>query len=120
MQNQSNSPEAETNGLAAAPTAARLPAGVSGEFRSFIADVEDLIRATTPMAGEDLTRARAKLDQRIAAARESIAGISGDMADQARRVARTTNGYVHENPWQAVGIGAALGLLLGVVLARRK
>jgi ElaB/YqjD/DUF883 family membrane-anchored ribosome-binding protein len=42
------------------------------------------------------------------------------VADQARHTAKATNSYVHENPWQAIGIGAVLGLLLGVALTQRK
>jgi ElaB/YqjD/DUF883 family membrane-anchored ribosome-binding protein len=33
--------------------------------------------------------------------------------------ARTTDEYVHEHPWGAVGVAAAAGLLLGVLIARR-
>jgi len=120
MQTKSDIPESEANGHAAASTAARAPSGVSREFHDFLADVEDLIKATTSLTGEDLTRARAKLSERVAAAKESVQGIGDAIADQARDTAKTANSYVHEHPWQAVGIGAALGLLLGVALARRK
>ena len=34
-----------------------------------------------------------------------------------REAAETTDHYVHENPWQVVGIAAALGLVLGVLMA---
>jgi len=44
----------------------------------------------------------------------------GAIVDKARDAAKTANGFVLEHPWQAVGIGAALGLLLGVALTRRK
>jgi ElaB/YqjD/DUF883 family membrane-anchored ribosome-binding protein len=37
-----------------------------------------------------------------------------------RQAATVTNNYVHEQPWQAIGIGAAAGVLLGFVLGRRK
>jgi ElaB/YqjD/DUF883 family membrane-anchored ribosome-binding protein len=30
-----------------------------------------------------------------------------------------TDEYVHENPWQAIGIGAAIGFLVGLVVSRR-
>ena len=120
MQTKSSIPESEANRQSAAATADRAPSGVSGEFQNFIADVEDLIKATTSLTGQDLARAKEKLSERVAAARKSVEGIGGEIADQARGGAKTTNSYVHEHPWQAVGIGAALGLLLGVTLARRK
>jgi ElaB/YqjD/DUF883 family membrane-anchored ribosome-binding protein len=33
--------------------------------------------------------------------------------------ARATDEYVHDNPWQAIGVAAAVGFLLGLVVARR-
>ena len=93
---------------------------VNGEFHSFIADIEDLITSMTPLTGEDLARAKAKLSERIAIARESVNAMGTQIADRARKTARVTHLYVQEHPWQAVGIGAVLGLLIGVVVARRK
>lgn len=90
-----------------------------GEFHNFIADIEDLITSMTSLTGEDLTRAKAKLSARVAAARESIDEMSSEVVQRARKTARVTNRYVEDNPWQAVGIGAALGLLIGVLLGRR-
>jgi ElaB/YqjD/DUF883 family membrane-anchored ribosome-binding protein len=30
-----------------------------------------------------------------------------------------TDDYVHENPWQAIGIAAAVGLVAGLLMNRR-
>jgi ElaB/YqjD/DUF883 family membrane-anchored ribosome-binding protein len=113
-------PAADTNGQTAVPTTDRAASGLACEFNDFIADVEDLVKASTSLTGEDLTRVREKLGKRVTAAKESIAAIGGEISDQARNAAKMTDGYVRKHPWQAVGIGAALGLLLGVTLARRK
>ena len=40
-------------------------------------------------------------------------------ADKAREAARATDDFVHEEPWKAVGVAAALGLALGVLIGRR-
>ncbi len=32
---------------------------------------------------------------------------------------RAADDYVHESPWQAVGIGVGVGFLLGIILGRR-
>lgn len=99
--------------------AAAAPSGVAREFHSFIADVEDLLKATTNLSGEDLNRAKAKLNQRIASAKSTIEDMGESIADRARKTAETTNTYVHEQPWNAIGAGAAVGLLVGYLLARR-
>lgn len=91
----------------------------TGEFHNFIADIEDLITSMTPLTGADLERAKAKLAERVEAAKESLTEVSTEIAERARQSARVTNTYVHEHPWQSVGIGAILGLLVGIALNRR-
>ena len=38
---------------------------------------------------------------------------------QTKEIAGKADNYVRENPWTGVGIGAAVGVVLGVLLARR-
>lgn len=97
----------------------KASSNIANEFNNFVSDVEDLIKATTHLTGEDLTKAKAKLNERIASAKESATEIGESLANRARKTAETTNTYVHEQPWNAVGVGAALGLVVGYLLARR-
>jgi ElaB/YqjD/DUF883 family membrane-anchored ribosome-binding protein len=115
MKNPSNMNESVTPGNGAATSHS-----TNSEFRNFIADVEDLVKATTSLTGEELTEAKAALSARVVAARQSAEAMGGAIADQARNTAKATNSFVHAHPWQSAGIGAALGLLLGVVFARTK
>jgi ElaB/YqjD/DUF883 family membrane-anchored ribosome-binding protein len=41
------------------------------------------------------------------------------VSDGARQYADLADDYVHANPWKALGVAAAAGLLLGFLLARR-
>ncbi len=111
-------------------TAKELASGISNEFKSFLTDVEDLIKQTTTLTGEDLSRAKAKLSARIGTAKESVtaAGVAisesarsaaASASESARNAATVTNEYVHDQPWKSISIGAGIGLLLGFVLARR-
>ncbi len=95
------------------------PTSSAGEFRNFITDIEDMIKATTSLTGDDLARAKAKLSARISAAKESVESMSVAFADRAKQTAKATDGYVQENPWKAVGIGAALGVVIGYLVTRR-
>lgn len=96
-----------------------VTSGVAREFHSFVADIEDLIKSTTNLTGEELSRAKAKLNQRIASAKSSVEDMSETVVKRARKTAESTNAYVHEQPWTAIGAGAAVGLLVGYLLARR-
>lgn len=113
MHTQSNT--AET----VAAKANQVASNASIEFQNFIADVEDLVKETTTLTGEDLNRAKAKLSARLADAKESVMEMSDEIAKRARSGATATNNYVHEQPWKAIGAGAAVGLLIGFALARR-
>ncbi len=101
----------------------QLRANVSREFHDFLADIEDLIKDTTTLTGEELTQVTTKLNERVAAAKESVEQmgeqVTGAIDRQAHETATAANEYVHQEPWKAVGIGAAVGLLLGLLLARR-
>jgi len=102
-----------------AAKANQVAANASSEFQNFIADVEDLVKETTTLTGEDLTRAKAKLSARLADAKDSVVEMGGEIAQRARKGAKATDDYVHEQPWKAIGAGAAIGLLVGFALARR-
>lgn len=108
-----------TNKSNLAGSTAKAGNAVSEEFHNFLSDVEDLVKDTTSLTGDDLARAKEKLGARLASAKESLAEAGGVVADHARKTAKATDTYVHEQPWKAIGIGATVGLLLGFALARR-
>lgn len=89
------------------------------EFKSFLNDVEDIFQSTASLTGEDLTKAKAQLKQRINSAKETVGEASGNVFAQARKTAAITNNYVHEQPWTVIGTGVALSFLVGFLLARR-
>ncbi len=92
---------------------------VSREFHNFIADMEDLVKATSNLTGEDLAKAKAKISERVEAAKESITEMGESIAHRVGKGATITNQYVHEKPWSAIGTTAVVGFLLGYLLARR-
>jgi len=93
--------------------------GVSTEFKHFISDIEELVAQATSLTGEDLNKAKRSINTRINAAKDSLDDLSGSLAQRARTSAVAANTYVHEQPWAAIGAGAALGLLVGYLISRR-
>jgi len=125
MHARTNSPQAGVDSQGPGPAATNgskdgaYASGMSREFKNFLADVEDLIEATTSLTGDELTHARARLNARVSEARDSVEALGVAVDQRARRSVSATNEYVHEQPWKAIGIGTAFGLLLGFVLSRR-
>jgi ElaB/YqjD/DUF883 family membrane-anchored ribosome-binding protein len=92
---------------------------IAREYQAFISDVEHLVASATSMTGEDLARAKAKLSARISSARAGVGSVGRSAVDRARVGAKAADQYVRNQPWQAVGISAVAGLLIGLLLARR-
>jgi len=78
------------------------------ELRDVVAAAEDLLTATAGEHGERFEEVRARAEESLRAARERLEGVGTRLNDQVR-----------EHPWAAVGIAAGIGLVLGILLARK-
>lgn len=93
---------------------------VAREYQAFLGDVEHLISSAASMTAEEIARAKARLSSYISTAKASVGKAGSAVADSARSGAKATDRYVRDQPWQAVGITAVAGLLIGFLLGRRK
>ena len=89
------------------------------EFKSLMADAEALIKATEDHPGEAINSIRNKALETLAGAKESLSGVEGKLLDKTKIAADATDDFVHRNPWEAVGVAAGLGLLIGLFIGRR-
>jgi ElaB/YqjD/DUF883 family membrane-anchored ribosome-binding protein len=125
MNTKSTNPKSDGNGQgdssisAASVEVQSNESNVSKEFHNFLADIEDLIKGATKLTGEDLSRATEEIRVRVAAAKESVEAFGGEINQRAHKTASQTNEFVHKQPWEAIGAGAAVAFLLGFILARR-
>ncbi|MFA6063648.1 MAG: DUF883 family protein [Gallionella sp.] len=88
------------------------------DLQLVVSDAEELLRMTASQAGEKVSAARERIQDRVMAAKEHLAIAEEAMLEKTRQAARATDEYVHENPWRAVGIGAAAGLVIGMLISR--
>ena len=89
------------------------------DLKIVVADAEELLRATASQAGEKVAAARERIQASLATAKLKLADGERVMREQTEKAAKAADEYVHENPWQAVGIAALAGLVLGVLISRR-
>ena len=93
------------------------------EFNTVVAETEQLLKSVTAAGTEKAGTLKAGVADGIATAAQRLARIRDDAAAHAKVAAKSTDEYVQENPWRAVGIAAAFaglaGLLAGVLIARR-
>lgn len=89
------------------------------DLKVVITDAEELLLATAAQAGEKASAARARIQESLKVAKEKLSQAEVIALDKAKAAARATDDYVRENPWAAVGIGAAVGLVIGMLISRR-
>lgn len=89
------------------------------DFKVVIADAEELLRLTAGQAGERLTEVRSRLNERLTSAKGRVFDADSVLREQTRKVAEATDDYVHQNPWQSVGVAAGVAFLLGLLAGRR-
>lgn len=103
--------------MSEATTAARQQ--LLSDLKAVVADSQALLEATAGAAGERASAVRARVESSLRAAKSRIEEIDAEMLDRVKESAKAADEYVHEHPWGAVGIAAAAGLLVGVIIARR-
>jgi ElaB/YqjD/DUF883 family membrane-anchored ribosome-binding protein len=88
------------------------------DLRVLLTDSEEMLRLAANVPGEGVGALRDRLGTHI----ESLQAALGDAQDAAHRryrvAAVNAEHYVRHNPWQAVGIAAGVGFLLGVLATR--
>lgn len=89
------------------------------DFKALMADAEDLIKATASHDDGALGVIRSKALDTLNNAKESLSSVEGTMTEKAKVVADRADDFVHRNPWEAVGVAAGLGLLIGLFIRRR-
>ena len=89
------------------------------EFRALIGSVEDVFSAAAGSPGEKLAELKGHAEANLMKAKATLTNMKRDAAGKARKIAADSDDYVHESPWTAVGFAAAIGLLLGVLIARK-
>ncbi len=89
------------------------------DLRAVIADAEELLALTKDQAGDSAARLRERVQERLLRARDRLGDLQDSAFERARAAGVAADDYVHEQPWQAVGIAAGVGVLIGLLLGRR-
>ena len=90
-----------------------------GDLRVVISDAEELLKMTADEAGESAAGLRNRVQQRMNQAKAELVHLQVAAVAKARAAGHATDEFVHQNPWKAVGVGAGVGLLIGLLISRR-
>lgn len=89
------------------------------DLRLVVADAEELLRATANQAGEGAAAARARIQDSLQTVKGRLSAAETAVIERTQQAVKDTDQYIHDNPWQAVGISAIAGVLVGILIARR-
>jgi ElaB/YqjD/DUF883 family membrane-anchored ribosome-binding protein len=87
-----------------------------GDLRTLVTDAEELLKATASQAGEKISAARQKIEQSLVEGKKALADAETTRMMKSKECAEIADDYVRENPWGAVGIAAAVGLAVGLLI----
>lgn len=90
-----------------------------GDLKLVIADAEELLRVTADQASGAAAEVRGRIQGRLQQAKAELAHLQEVAIAKAKAAGHATDEFVHENPWKSIGIGAGVGLVIGLLIGRR-
>ncbi|RZI58664.1 MAG: DUF883 domain-containing protein [Rubrivivax sp.] len=90
------------------------------DLHQVVTDAESLLRATADQTSAGASELRARVQTTLDRAKSSLGEFQTAAVDRAKAAGKATDDYVHDNPWQSVGVAAGVGLLIGLLLTSRR
>jgi ElaB/YqjD/DUF883 family membrane-anchored ribosome-binding protein len=91
----------------------------ASQLQKFFDDVEELLRRVSSLEDSEISRLRSGVESSIKHVKAAARDGSHAAIESTRTAALATDEYVHRKPWIAVGASAAVGALIGALLARK-
>jgi ElaB/YqjD/DUF883 family membrane-anchored ribosome-binding protein len=92
---------------------------IARDIQNVVTDAQELLNTVQNEGAGKLAEVKTKVQAKLDNAREMLGELQTSVQDGAKVAVDTTDQYVRSNPWRAVGISAAVGALVGFLIARR-
>ncbi|MCE3263266.1 MAG: hypothetical protein K0R43_2345 [Pseudoduganella sp.] len=90
-----------------------------GDLKRAVQDAETWLRNAASANSEDLGMVKAKFEDTLRTAKRDLLKLEDSMLARGKIAAQATDHYVHDHPWKAVAAGAAIGVIVGMLISRR-
>ena len=87
---------------------------VYDDVKVLVKDVQELLKATTSVVGDKANDARARVQDHLKTVQDKLGDHYETVRTKGQEAFNVTDGYVRDNPWNAVGIAAGIGFILGI------
>lgn len=82
------------------------------------ADGGAMLDSVVRTSAEEMAQARSRLEASLCQAKSRLLDTGSALSEEAAHAAAVTASYVRQNPWKTLGIAAAAGVIVGVLLKR--
>jgi ElaB/YqjD/DUF883 family membrane-anchored ribosome-binding protein len=89
------------------------------DLQVVIEDAQEMLRMTADQMGDSALGVRARIEARLAEASRDLKDLQEAAVTRAKAAGHATDEFVQHHPWQSIGIAAGIGLLVGLLIARR-
>lgn len=92
---------------------------LASDTRQVLDDVQALLSQAAETSGQQAHELRSRAAEQLKKAQARLGELQHDVADRSRAAFYATDDWVHMHPWGAVGLGASVGFLIGLLASRR-
>ena len=87
------------------------------DFNKVVTETQGLLDSMTSATTEKTAALRASLEKRLKATKERLSELQEVAVERPTAAAKATDEYVHENPWQVIGVATGVGIVIGLMLS---
>jgi ElaB/YqjD/DUF883 family membrane-anchored ribosome-binding protein len=92
---------------------------ITRDIQNVVTDAQELLKTVQSEGESKLADVKTKVQAKLDNAKQMLSELQTTVQDGAKAAMDTTDAYVRSNPWRAVGISAAVGALIGFLIARK-
>ncbi len=86
------------------------------DFNAVVTEADQFLKLVADEGGDKADALRSRVERNLNTAKDRLRHLEDAVLEKTRETARATDEYVHENPWQTIGVAAGLSALFGVAI----
>ena len=89
------------------------------DLQDALSDTESMLSDLASDGGQMAKDLRQRLTDNLQNVKAKLIETEELVTEKAKYAAKATDDYVHENPWQSIGVAVGVGFLVGMLVSRR-
>ena len=94
------------------------PNALGRDIQNVVSDAQELLKTVQTEGESKLADIKGKAAAQLDTAKQKFGEVQQTVQDGAKLAIDETDAYVRSNPWTAIGIGAAVGVVIGFLCGR--